>query len=299
MEQYTEKLKELARPLLAWYDENRRILPWREEVSPYRTWVSEIMLQQTRVAAVLPYFQRFMERYPTAEALAAGDEQELLKLWEGLGYYSRARNLQKAARVIAQEYGGQFPTDHKALMALPGIGDYTAGAILSIAFGVPAPAVDGNVLRILSRVTGSNLDILDAKNKKTYRTWAEAALPADRPGAFNQALMDLGSAICLPGPSPRCGDCPLAHLCAARQEGKQALLPVRAPQKAKRPEELTVFLLRRPDGAVALRRRPPTGLLAGLWEYPNTPRPADGGPGCPAAGQLGPDGPAVGEILAG
>lgn len=271
MEQYTEKLKELARPLLAWYDENRRILPWREEVSPYRTWVSEIMLQQTRVAAVLPYFQRFMERYPTAEALAAGDEQELLKLWEGLGYYSRARNLQKAARVIAQEYGGQFPTDHKALMDLPGIGDYTAGAILSIAFGVPAPAVDGNVLRILSRVTGSNLDILDAKNKKTYRTWAEAALPADRPGAFNQALMDLGSAICLPGPSPRCGDCPLAHLCAARQEGKQALLPVRAPQKAKRPEELTVFLLRRPDGAVALRRRPPTGLLAGLWEYPNTP----------------------------
>ncbi len=271
MEQYTKKLKELARPLLAWYDVNRRILPWREEVSPYRTWVSEIMLQQTRVAAVLPYFHRFMERYPTVEALAAGDEQELLKLWEGLGYYSRARNLQKAARVVTREHGGQFPADYKALMSLPGIGDYTAGAILSIAFGAPVPAVDGNVLRILSRVTGSGLDILDAKNKKAYRAWAEAALPADRPGAFNQALMDLGSAICLPGSSPRCGDCPLAHLCAARQEGKQALLPVRAPKKAKRPEELTVFLLRRPDGAVALRRRPSTGLLAGLWEYPNTP----------------------------
>ena len=163
MEQYTEKLKEMARPLLAWYDENRRILPWREEVSPYRTWVSEIMLQQTRVAAVLPYFHRFMERCPTVEALAAADEQELLKLWEGLGYYSRARNLQKAARIITGEYGGQLPADQKALMALPGIGDYTAGAILSIAFGVPIPAVDGNVLRILSRFTGSDLDILDAK----------------------------------------------------------------------------------------------------------------------------------------
>ena len=206
MEQNTKKLKEMARPLLAWYDENRRILPWREEVSPYRTWVSEIMLQQTRVAAVLPYFHRFMERCPTVEALAAADEQELLKLWEGLGYYSRARNLQKAARIITGEYGGQLPADQKALMALPGIGDYTAGAILSIAFGVPIPAVDGNVLRILSRFTGSDLDILDAKNRKIFRTWAETALPAERPGAFNQALMDLGSAVCLPGPSPRCGD---------------------------------------------------------------------------------------------
>ena len=270
MEQYTEKLKEMARPLLAWYDENRRILPWREEVSPYRTWVSEIMLQQTRVAAVLPYFHRFMERCPTVEALAAADEQELLKLWEGLGYYSRARNLQKAARIITGEYGGQLPADQKALMALPGIGDYTAGAILSIAFGVPIPAVDGNVLRILSRFTGSDLDILDAKNRKIFRTWAAAALPAERPGAFNQALMDLGSAVCLPGPSPRCGDCPLAHLCAARQEGKQAMLPVRTPKREKRREEMTVFLLRRTDGAVALCRRPQRGLLAGLWEFPNT-----------------------------
>ena len=271
MEQYTEKLKEMARPLLAWYDENRRILPWREEVSPYRTWVSEIMLQQTRVAAVLPYFHRFMERCPTVEALAAADEQELLKLWEGLGYYSRARNLQKAARIITGEYGGQLPADQKALMALPGIGDYTAGAILSIAFGVPIPAVDGNVLRILSRFTGSDLDILDAKNRKIFRTWAETALPAERPGAFNQALMDLGSAVCLPGPSSRCGDCPLAHLCAARQEGKQAMLPVRTPKREKRREEMTVFLLRRTDGAVALCRRPQRGLLAGLWEYPNIP----------------------------
>ena len=271
MKQYDEKLKSIAGPLLAWYDENRRQLPWREEVSPYRTWVSEIMLQQTRVAAALPYFSRFMERYPTVEALAAGDEQELLKLWEGLGYYSRARNLQKAARIVAGEYGGQFPADHKALTALPGIGDYTAGAILSIAFGAAVPAVDGNVLRILSRITGSDLDILDAKNKKIYRAWAETALPPARPGAFNQALMDLGAGVCLPGGAPRCEACPLAHLCAARQEGRQAQLPVRAPKKAKRMEELTVFLLRREDGRAALGRRPETGLLAGLWEYPNVP----------------------------
>ena len=270
MKQYEKKLKSMAAPLLVWYDANRRVLPWREEVSPYRTWVSEIMLQQTRVAAVLPYFRRFMERYPTVEALAAGEEQELLKLWEGLGYYSRARNLQKTARIVAETYGGAFPADYKALTALPGIGDYTAGAILSMAFGVAVPAVDGNALRIISRVTGSRLDVLEAKNKKAFRAWTETALPMDRPGAFNQAMMDLGAGICLPGAAPRCGDCPLAHLCTARQEGTQALLPVRAPKKEKRIEEKTVFLLRREDGSVALRQREKTGLLAGLWEYPNT-----------------------------
>lgn len=269
MMEFEEKLKTVAAPLLAWYDANRRQLPWREEVSPYRTWVSEIMLQQTRVAAVLPYFQRFMERYPTVEALAAGEEQELLKLWEGLGYYSRARNLQKTARIITEEYGGRFPAEYEALTALPGIGDYTAGAIASIAFGEPVPAVDGNVLRILGRVTGSELDVLDAKNRKTFRAWAQAAISAERPDAFNQALMDLGAGICLPGGAPRCTECPLAELCAAREEGKQALLPVRAPKKEKRVEELTVFLLRREDGSVALRQREKTGLLAGLWEYPN------------------------------
>ena len=269
MKQYEKKLKSMAAPLLVWYDANRRVLPWREEVSPYRTWVSEIMLQQTRVAAVLPYFRRFMERYPTVEALAAGEEQELLKLWEGLGYYSRARNLQKTARIVAETYGGAFPADYKALTALPGIGDYTAGAILSMAFGVAVPAVDGNALRIISRVTGSRLDVLEAKNKKAFRAWTETALPMDRPGAFNQAMMDLGAGICLPGAAPRCGDCPLAHLCTARQEGTQALLPVRAPKKEKRIDEKTVFLLRREDGSVALRQREKTGLLAGLWEYPN------------------------------
>ena len=179
-------LKQLAQPLLAWYDIHRRILPWREEVSPYRTWVSEIMLQQTRVAAVLPYFQRFMEAFPTVEALAQADTERLMKLWEGLGYYSRARNLQKAARILTEQYGGRFPETYRELTALPGIGDYTAGAILSIAFGQAVPAVDGNVLRLAARITGSRLDVLDAKNRKIFRSWMAAAMSQERPGAYNQ-----------------------------------------------------------------------------------------------------------------
>ena len=176
-------LKQLAQPLLAWYDIHRRILPWREEVSPYRTWVSEIMLQQTRVAAVLPYFQRFMEAFPTVEALAQADTERLMKLWEGLGYYSRARNLQKAARILTEQYGGRFPETYRELTALPGIGDYTAGAILSITFGQAVPAVDGNVLRLAARITGSRLDVLDAKNRKIFRSWMAAAMSQERPGA--------------------------------------------------------------------------------------------------------------------
>ena len=200
--------------------------------------------------------------------LARGDEEELLKLWEGLGYYSRARNLQKAARIVAEDYAGAFPADYKELIALPGIGDYTAGAILSIAFGLPVPAVDGNVLRIASRITGWDRDV--QSTKKEITRWMTEVVPSDRPGAFNQALMDLGSALCLPA-APRCPDCPLRGLCTAEREESQARIPVRAPKKDKRPEEKTVFLLRRPDGAVALGQRPKTGLLAGLWEYPNVP----------------------------
>ena len=192
-------LKQLAQPLLAWYDIHRRILPWREEVSPYRTWVSEIMLQQTRVAAVLPYFQRFMEAFPTVEALAQADTERLMKLWEGLGYYSRARNLQKAARILTEQYGGCFPETYRELTVLPGIGDYTAGAILSIAFGQAVPAVDGNVLRLAARITGSRLDVLDAKNRKIFRSWMAAAMSQERPGAYNQALMDLGDTGLLAG----------------------------------------------------------------------------------------------------
>ena len=261
-------MENFSRPLVDWYKKEARPLPWREEPTPYRVWVSEIMLQQTRIEAAREYFNRFTRAFPTVEALAAAELDDVLKLWEGLGYYSRARNLHKCARTVCETYGGVFPPDAAALRALPGIGDYTAGAILSIAFGLPVPAVDGNVLRIASRITGWDRDV--QSTKKEITRWMTEVVPSDRPGAFNQALMDLGSALCLPA-APRCPDCPLRGLCTAEREGSQARIPVRAPKKDKRPEEKTVFLLRRPDGAVALGQRPKTGLLAGLWEYPNVP----------------------------
>lgn len=268
MAQETEILTRLSAPLLRWYDENRRVLPWREEVSAYRTWVSEIMLQQTRVAAVLPYFERFMAAFPDVAALAAAEPDRLMKLWEGLGYYSRARNLQKAAKIVTEQYGGQFPRTYDGLCALPGIGDYTAGAILSIAFGQAVPAVDGNVLRVAARITGSGFDILDAKNRRTFRAWMAAAMSRERPGEYNQALMDLGATVCTPGGEPLCDACPARDFCRAHQTGRERQLPVRAPKKARRREEKTVFLLVR-ECCAALRRRPEEGLLAGLWEYPH------------------------------
>ena len=263
-----------------------------EQVSAYRTWVSEIMLQQTRVAAVIPYFQRFMAAYPSVEALAACDEGQLMKLWEGLGYYSRARNLRRAAQIVAEQYGGAFPRTYEELTALPGIGDYTAGAILSIAFGEPVPAVDGNVLRVAARVGGCRLDILDQKNRRQFRRWMEAAMPREAPGAFNQALMDLGAGVCLPNSAPLCDSCPAAAFCAAREQGCQRELPVRAPKKEKRREEKTVFLLLGPEG-VALRQRPDTGLLAGLWEYPHVPGRLTEEQAAQQLAHLGPDGPPV------
>jgi A/G-specific adenine glycosylase len=274
MDRSPEKLKLLAPPLLAWYDENRRILPWREEVSAYRTWVSEIMLQQTRVSAVLPYFQRFMDAFPTVEDLAAADTEQLMKLWEGLGYYSRARNLQKAARIVAEDCGGRFPQTYEDLIALPGIGDYTAGAILSIAFGQRIPAVDGNVLRLAARITGSRLDVLESANRKRFRQWMADALPETRCGAFNQALMDLGATVCLPNGAPLCHLCPAQDFCTARAEGCQQALPVRQKKARRRTEEKTVFLLLR-GGETALRQRPGEGLLGGLWEYPHVPGTLD------------------------
>ena len=248
-------LQKLPAPLLAWYDEHRRVLPWREQVSPYRTWVSEIMLQQTRVQAVLPYFQRFMEAAPDVQALAALPEEQLMRLWQGLGYYSRARNLKKAAQTVVEDFGGVFPDSYDGLRRLVGIGDYTAGAILSIAFGQPVPAVDGNVL--------------EPKVRADFRCAMAETVPLDRPGDFNQALMDLGAAVCLPGGKPLCGQCPAASFCAARRQGTQALLPVREKKKEKREIPLTVFAMVREDGAAALRQRPNTGLLAGLWELPH------------------------------
>jgi len=263
-----QHLNQIAEPLLAWYADHRRTLPWRENTDPYRVWVSEIMLQQTRVAAVLPYYARWMEELPTVADLAAVDEQRLLKLWEGLGYYSRARNLQKAAKMIVEDYGGVFPHTRAELLKLPGVGEYTAGAIASIAFGERVSAVDGNVLRIAARVADIREDILDGKVKKSITVMMDAAVPEGRSGDFNQALMDLGATVCLPNGKPLCGECPLVHLCAAHAAGEEEMLPVRKKKARRRKEELTVYILLR-QGEVALRRRGEAGLLAGLWEFPN------------------------------
>ncbi len=268
MDKKQQKLNQLVQPLLDWYAANRRRLPWREEVSAYRTWVSEIMLQQTRVTAVIPYFERFLTAFPTVETLANAEESHLLKLWEGLGYYSRARNLQKAAKIIVDTYGGQFPQTYEEIIALPGIGDYTAGAILSIAFRQSVPAVDGNVLRVAARITGDARNVLDTKVRKDFRERMAKIMPHEQSGTFNQALMDLGASVCLPNGTPLCEECPAKGFCDAYATNRQKILPVRQKNTEKRVEQKTVFLLRRGD-EVALRQRGDTGLLARLWEYPH------------------------------
>lgn len=267
------ELDQLPIPLLQWYHENARVLPWRSDPTPYHVWVSEIMLQQTRVAAVLGYYARFMEALPAVADLAAVEEDKLMKLWQGLGYYNRARNLQKAARQIVEEHGGVFPDTYEAIRALAGVGDYTAGAVASIAFGLPEPAVDGNVLRVVSRLTGDGGDITRPDVKKRMGAALREVIPLDAPGDFNQALMDLGAMVCLPNGEPLCPRCPARGFCAALREGRTAELPVKAAKKARRVEERTVFLIFY-QKKVALRRRPAKGLLAGLWEYPNELSPA-------------------------
>lgn len=273
------QLEQLPIPLLEWYQENARVLPWRKDPTPYHVWLSEIMLQQTRVQAVLDYYTRLLEVCPTVADLAALPEDRLMKLWQGLGYYSRARSLQRAARIIVEEYGGAFPGDYAAIRALPGIGDYTAGAICSIAYGMPVPAVDGNVLRVVSRITGDDSDITAQATKKKVSAGLEKIIPTKAAGDFNQALMELGALVCLPNGAPLCGKCPAASFCAARQTGRTGELPVKPPRKARRVEKRDVFLIFYQQKA-ALRRRPPRGLLAGLWEFPNEPSPAQ----CPVSG---------------
>ena len=255
-------------PLLAWYDLNGRTLPWRSVVTPYRTWVSEIMLQQTRVGAVIPYFERFMEELPDVSALAAVSEERLLKLWEGLGYYSRARNLQRAAKIVVSDFGGALPQSYHALLSLPGIGEYTAAAIASINFSEPVAAVDGNLLRVAARVSGCGEDIMDAKVRCLFRQRLDAAIDANRPGAYNQAMMDLGATVCLPNGAPKCEICPARTVCEAYKNGLTEVLPVRAKKKARKIEERTVLLLFQ-NGKAALRKRADTGLLASLWEFPS------------------------------
>ena len=261
-------MNRIAEILLDWYAREGRDLPWRRTRDPYRIWLSEVILQQTRVAQGMEYYLRFTERFPDVASLAAAPEDEVLKLWQGLGYYSRARNLKKAAQTVVEDFGGVFPDSYDGLRRLAGVGDYTAGAILSIAFGQPVPAVDGNVLRVAARLTGDSRNVLEPKVRADFRCAMAETMPHDRPGDFNQALMDLGAAVCLPGGKPLCGQCPAASFCAARQQGTQALLPVREKKKEKREIPLTVFAMVREDGGAALRQRPKTGLLAGLWELP-------------------------------
>ena len=267
-------LSPAAVPLLIdWYRQNRRDLPWRQSRDPYRVLVSEIMLQQTRAETVKPYFHRFLATLPTVEALAGADEPTLLKLWEGLGYYSRVRNLQKAARAVMEHHGGVIPADFDALLKLPGVGLYTAGAVASIAFGIPVPAVDGNVLRVLARLTGDDTDILSPAAKKTAEATLAPLVPSDAAGDFTQSLIELGALVCTPG-EPKCGDCPLHLLCAAHREGRERDLPVRLAKTKRRVEERTVLVIRCTSGEaaavrhIALRKRPAEGLLGGLYEFP-------------------------------
>ncbi|MBQ9421363.1 MAG: A/G-specific adenine glycosylase [Lachnospiraceae bacterium] len=286
---------DFAESLLDWYDNNRRILPWREDPAPYHVWLSEIMLQQTRVEAVKRYYARFLETLPDIVSLAAAPEDTYLKLWEGLGYYSRVRNLHKGAVTVMEQYGGEMPHTSAELQRIPGIGPYTSAAIASIAFGERVPAVDGNLLRVFARLTAYAEDIKSDAAKKAATGFyqdvmdmaAGAAVPEpagaetgascasgrpvyDRPGDLNQALMDLGATVCLPNAQPVCDACPLRKQCLAHLQGRETDYPVMPAKKARKEEDLTVFLIHDAE-RIALRKRPPRGLLAGLYEFPNTP----------------------------
>ena len=265
----THRLSQTVQPLLGWFQAHARALPWRADREPYHVWLSEIMLQQTRVEAVRGYYARFLAAAPDVFALAALPEAQLLKLWEGLGYYNRARKAQACAQEIAAR-GGVWPDTVEGLLALPGIGPYTAGAIASICFERPAAAGDGNVLRVCARVLDDATPIDSAAHKAALTAALSACYPAGHCGDFTQALMELGATVCGPNRAPQCEVCPIAALCLARAHGTAAALPVKAPKRAKRAEDYTVFCLRCGD-RLAVERRPEHGLLAGLWELPNTP----------------------------
>ncbi|MEF2767367.1 MAG: A/G-specific adenine glycosylase [Dorea phocaeensis] len=262
------ELYEIAEPVVGWFRQNKRDLPWRKDQDPYHVWVSEIMLQQTRVEAVKPYYERFLRELPRVKDLAEAKEDTLLKLWEGLGYYNRVRNMQKAAQQIMVDFHGEFPNTYEEILSLKGIGNYTAGAISAFAFGLPKPAVDGNVLRVVSRITGSREDIMKQSVRKAMERALEQVIPEDAASDFGQGLIELGAIVCVPNGEPKCAECPAAFACVARKQGLTAEIPVKKKAKARRIEKQTVFIFK--DGEkLAIRKRPGKGLLAGLYEFPN------------------------------
>ena len=254
--------------LIPWYEAHKRELPWRQDREPYHVWLSEIMLQQTRVEAVKEYYRRFLAALPTIPDLAEAPEEQILKLWEGLGYYNRVRNLQKAAQTICAEYTGVFPSEYAQIRSLSGIGDYTAGAIASICFDAPTPAVDGNVLRVYSRLLADDANINLQTTKKRITNELQETYPRENPGTATQALMELGATVCVPNGAPRCDVCPVADICQARKQDTWRSLPVRSEKKKRKIVEKTVFILLTED-TVALHKRSASGLLAGMWEFPN------------------------------
>jgi len=263
-----------AEPLQEWFVRNARILPWRTSQTPYHVWISEIMLQQTRVEAVISYYSRFLEKLPDIRSLAEADEETCLKLWEGLGYYSRVRNLRKAAAEVMERFGGELPASADELLTLPGIGAYTAGAIASLAYGKRVPAVDGNVLRVMMRIAGDDSDIALESTKKRLQDCLQTLYDNDNkrildPRKLNQGLMELGALVCVPNGRPACAECPVRDLCEAFQKNLTDILPVKAPKKERRIENRTVLILA-DDTRTAIRKRPEKGLLAGLWELPGT-----------------------------
>ncbi|UNK19227.1 A/G-specific adenine glycosylase [Paenibacillus sp. N3/727] len=274
-----EQQRFFSRELLDWYGRNKRDLPWRRHRNPYYIWISEIMLQQTRVDTVIPYFNRFIERFPTVESLADAPEDEVLKCWEGLGYYSRARNLQHAARQVKEQYGGIMPSGKEEVFGLKGVGPYTAGAIRSIAFNIPAPAVDGNVMRVLSRYFLIEEDIMKGSTRSHMEDLVVRLIPEGRASDFNQGLMELGALVCTPK-SPKCLTCPVMEHCAGRIEGKEESLPIKTKAKPPRPEYRVTAIVEGKDehaGKVFIRKRPATGLLAGMWELPHVSVSPEGG----------------------
>ncbi len=267
-----QRLQAIVAPLLAWYDRNKRAMPWRDQPDPYRVWVSEIMLQQTRVEAVIPYFERFIAAFPDVPTLAAASLDRVLKLWEGLGYYSRARNMHRAAQELVAladtRRGRALPEDPAVWATLPGVGPYTAGAIASIAYQKPEPAVDGNVIRVCTRLLGDRSETDGMKYRRALAEQLRPVIPLSRPGDFSQALMELGALVCLPGKAARCTDCPLAERCEAHAQGNPQAYPVRRAARPRKQESRTVLALRTPEGLL-IRQRPTRGLLAGLWEFPH------------------------------